>query len=362
MKIFNDIGMYQVCLKDPNKSYIVGASEEANERFREQLKSLKYQPGMKLEECFGSETISVLNDPRQKEWTSKIERITSENYNDIMKIKGMPGSCFGSVYGYQQQNQIHNIMEEYYQGDYTREEIKQKVKNICMDMRVYLIQERHTDGYNARDNQQILQDIYEVVQKANVRKAVGFSLKKGKELAEQFEHADLNDWMYYDANDYNKSEDMKECIRQAISEMANEWNVTSLDFEEIEKNSKQVLDGGFDYHSVWQWQAWQRGITRMTDFNTAPPKDFSFFYKERKQMSSEQGYVEVGYGNQKWCSDVPFHSFDESNGTIEVFCLDGFAKRYLVGCDQTDCSYFLKKFEFFQKTYIRDDRKWWEML
>lgn len=128
MKIFNDIGMYQVCLKDPNKSYIVGASEEANERFREQLKSLKYQPGMKLEECFGSETISVLNDSRQKEWTSKIERITSENYNDIMKIKGMPGSCFGSVYGYQQQNQIHNIMEEYYQGDYTREEIKQKVK------------------------------------------------------------------------------------------------------------------------------------------------------------------------------------------------------------------------------------------
>lgn len=49
-----------------------------------------------------------------------------------------------------------------------------------MDMRVYLIQERHTDGYNARDNQQILQDVYEVVQKANVRKAVGFSLKKRK--------------------------------------------------------------------------------------------------------------------------------------------------------------------------------------
>lgn len=100
----------------------------------------------------------------------------------------------------------------------------------------------------------------------------------------------------------------------------------------------------------------------MTDFNTAPPKDFSFFYKERKQMSSEQGYVEVGYGNQKWSSDVPFHSFDESNGKIEVFRLDGFAKKYLVGCDQTDCSYFLKKFEFFQKTYIRDNRKWWEML
>lgn len=360
MENFDLIGACHININDPfNKSYIVGASEEENERFREKLKKTYHFQSMP-----DYVTPEILNDPRQKEWTASMERftLTSENYNDIMKVKGMPGNCFGNSYGYEMQDKAHNIMGQYYDGGFTREEVMQKVKNICMDMRVYLVQDRYTNGYNAEDNRQILRDVYDVVQKANVRKAVGSSLKKGSELAEQFEDTGLYDWMYYSADDYYKSEDMRECIRQAIREMADEWGIEAPDFEEIEKNSQQVLDGGLDYNSVWQWHAWQRDVTRMTDLDTAPPEGFSFFYKESKGIKDEQGYVEVGYQGKKWKADVPFNNFDPNKDIVQFFTMGEFAKKYLIECTKTDGGEFLKKFEIFQKAYMRNDNKWWEMI
>lgn len=360
MNGFDFIGFHNICISDPfNKSYIVGASEEENERFREKLKTT-YHHGLKVGDKLTSE---ILNDPRQEEWCEKnFEAITltSENYNEIMKIKGMPKHCFGTSYGYAVQDRTSDMMEQYYDGNLTREEILQKIKNICMDMRVYLVQDRYTNGFNDEDNAQILRDIYEMAQKANARKAVGSSLKKGKEMAEQFKDAELNDWMYYDADDYYKSEDMRDCIRQAIREMAEEWEITAPNFEEVENNSGQTLDGKLDYNSIWQWHAWQRGVICMTDLNTAPPEGFSFFYKERQDTQHEQGYVEITYKGKTWKADVPYNNFDLNKDRIQFFQMGSFANKYLVECSKTDCKEFLKKFEIFQKGYMRDDKKWWE--
>lgn len=362
---FELLGFSRKDLSDPyNKSYIVGASEEENERYREHLKKV-YHPGRKLEDMFTPEQINkIFSNPAKLERFSYTftSDITCEQYNDIMKIKGMPGNCFNYSLKYGISERISDMMEQYYDGNFTREEILQKVKNACMDMRVYLFQDRYTDGCTDKDNLQILRDIYEVAQKTNARKAVWSSLKKGEKLAQKFEGPERYDWMYYDADDYYKSEDIRECIRQAISEMAEKWEIDPPDFDEVEENSKLILDGRLDYNSIWQWQAWQRDVVRMTDLKTAPPEGFSFFYKERKEIRKDPGYVEVSYQGKKWSADVPFNNFDVKKDIAQFFRMGDFAKKYLAGCSKTDCNEFLKKFEIFQKAYMRDDNKWWEMI
>ena len=158
--MFESIGSMVVCVADPEKSYIVGASDAENEAFRSKIKN----ENLKLPEG----TIKLTEDCYEKSGISKLA-VTCENYNDFFKITGMPGSCLSDQNGKEVRNQVQEIMNNYYSGKMNKEEVVSKIKDVCKDMRVYQAQSRHTSGCNREDNLQILSEIYEVFQKANVK-------------------------------------------------------------------------------------------------------------------------------------------------------------------------------------------------
>lgn len=146
MKIESQLGWMHCSLADPSKSYVIGGSEEANEELRKKYLGDGYKlvpDGAKSFEELGVKGFSEIV-------------ITSENYNDIMKVKGMPASCLSGDYGRKVMKDVENLMRSYYSGEISAEDVQQKIKNICMDMRVEMVQQRYTNGYNAKDNQQIL--------------------------------------------------------------------------------------------------------------------------------------------------------------------------------------------------------------
>lgn len=193
---------------------MIGGSEEANEEIRNKYlgSDFKLPESAKpyYDLCVDSKSISQLE-------------LTSENYNDIMKIKGMPASCLSGNYGEQVIKDMKDMMHSYYSGEISADDVQQKIKNICVDMRVDMVQQRYTNGYNAKDNQQILEDVYGFLQKSNVNAAYAANEREGAEIASRYGGTDDDNWMYYNSDYYYKEEDMRNSIRQTIQEMAKEW-------------------------------------------------------------------------------------------------------------------------------------------
>ena len=91
--------------------------------------------------------------------------------------------------------------------------------------------------------------------------------------------------------------------------MAEEWELPPIDTDEIERNSKYTLDGGFDFNSGWNF-TYRNQVSRssMADESSVPPKDFKFFYKEGMypDPSIDKGLLRVWIGNREYTRKVPF--------------------------------------------------------
>lgn len=349
--MFESVGTMVVCVADPKKSYIVGASDEENETFRSKVKN----EHLKLPE----RAVKLTEDSYEKAGISKLT-ITCENYNDILKITGMPGSCLSDQNGIEVREQVQEIMNDYYSGKINKEEVMSKIKDVCKDMRVYQAQSRHTTGNNKEDNVQILSEIYEVFQKANVKHAAAACFKKGEELAQKNGGTERNNWVYYDSEYYYKSEEIKECLRKAVGELAEEWGADVPNYKEIEENTEYTLDGEMDFNSCWNWMAMQRGNCSLNGFEEVPPKDFSFFYQEIKyadnngypNLDGQKGVVQVTCQGKTCRVDVPFNNSLLYGDIKEIFnvkdlLLDNFNEKEF---DSNFLSY-LTKFDVFTRWY-----------
>lgn len=292
--------------------------------------------------------------------------VVCENYNDIKKITGMPKSCLGSDYGYQVRNEMLSVMEDFYSGNLTQEELIQKIKGMCKDMRVEQVRQHHTSGYNTADNKQILHDMYTMTQKSNVSSAYAVCNSDGEKLAAQYGGVKKYNWMYYDSDYYYQWKDLRTVVQQVFDELSEEWGTESIDYEQAEAESNYQVAGGFDFNSMWQFHAFQRRVTCITDLEAVPPEDFSFFYQTNKNptwdknnlLESQKGYVEIRYKSQIWKSDVFFNIFaDES--TI-FYHMDDFAKRFLLGDMDEKCMKFLSCFDIFKVSYaLRKGERLW---
>lgn len=357
MKIQENFGWLNVSLTDPSKTYVIGGSEEANERERQKYlgDDYKLSDAAKLYYEQSANCTSI----------SRLE-ITSENYNDIMKIKGVPLSCLSGDYGEQVIKKMASIMDTYHSGELSAEDVKQKIKNICMDMRVEMVQERYTNGYNAKDNQQILEQIYGQLQKKNVDLAYVVNQREGAEIAAKYGGIENYDWMYYNSDYYYQAEDMKSIIRQTIAEMAEEWETDDIDFDKVEKSPLLALAGGVDYNKVWQHGALQRRCISLTDIEAVPPKNLTFFYQEKKvpgwdpnnKLEYQKGYVEVSYNNKTWSADVPYNMY--GGEIIEFFHMQDFMEQYFIGDVDKECKDFLSKFDIFTEIWAstKGDSMW----
>lgn len=87
------------------KSYVIGGSEEANEEIRNKYLGDDYKLPDQAKSYYELNAKGI----------SRLE-LTSENYNDIMKIKGMPSSCLSGSYGGQVIQNMKDMMDSYYSG------------------------------------------------------------------------------------------------------------------------------------------------------------------------------------------------------------------------------------------------------
>lgn len=192
----------------------------------------------------------------------------------------MPNHCFGDNYGIKLQKEIKSAVLAYCSGEMTDEQIKKYFMDACKDMRVYQAQCGNTSGMDAKDNRQIIGNVYEIFQKSNVDSMMYTCFQAGSDIADAFGGKEKYDWVYYDSKYYYESQHLRDLLQEASNEMEAEWNTDFIDFEKIETESKFTVDGGLDFNSVWNWKANSYWICSMSE-EWQPQEDFSFFYQEK---------------------------------------------------------------------------------
>lgn len=349
------IGRAAVGMSELSRNCVESASEYAKEERK-----------AKACEASGSVQKNVQSGQTDFQTSTANTEVICENYNDIKKITGMPKTYLGGDYGNQIGDKIRSVTDEFYAGSLSREELIQKIKRMCMDVRIDQVQMHYTDGYNAADNRQILSDMYTLAQKCNVRSAFAACDSEGAKLAAQYGGVKQCNWMYYDSDYYYQSEDIRAALQQVIDELSAEWDTESIDYEQAEAESIYQIAGGLDFNSMWQFHAFQRRVTCITDLEAVPPEDFSFFYQTNKNptwdknnlLESQKGYVEIRYKSQIWKSDVFFNIFADEP-TI-FYHMDDFAKRFLLGDMDEKCMKFLSCFDIFKVSYaLRKGERLW---
>ncbi len=295
MELYERIG---TMVFTPTGRYIIGASDKANAEFQKKSRNII--------EFNQRDTIEL-------SCVKKMD-MTSENYEDYTKITKMPKHCFSDNYGLEMQKSIKASVQSYCNGEITDEQIKKIFMDACKDMRVYQAQSRHTSGVDARDNRQIIENVYEVFQKSNVECMVDKCFELGSDIAAANGGNEKDNWVYYDSKYYDQSQHLRDLLQKSSEEMAAEWNTDFVDFEKIEKESKFTVNGGLDFNSAWNWRSNLRGICSISE-EWKPQDNFSFFYQANKNkvssgeitLDSQAGVCIVGFGDREWTVKVPFN-------------------------------------------------------
>lgn len=199
----------------PNGNYIVGASERQNAEFQQKCRETHamFDGELLQERLRNKDSVEI------KGITQMV--FTSENYNDIRKVTGMPNTIFGESFGYQMQKEIGACMKQYYAGAISDDDVRDFFRDCCSDMRVHHAQMRHTTGVNETDNTQIVSEVYEIFAKENQRAARNANHEEGLEVNRQY-GADKrqDDWCYYNAEHYYRCEDTHDLLRGMAADMA----------------------------------------------------------------------------------------------------------------------------------------------
>ena len=340
-----------------NGGCIAGASDRENEELNRKLQRKDTIGNGWLKE--NSDCYFPGNDIQERE-------LMSENYNDILEIKGIPTNCLllsENGHGLKTREDIGAIIYAWGRGEISDSQFKSQIQDICTGRRAYLAQCRYTTGRNEKDNKQIIEGIYEYSQKRNVRAMVSLCFEKGKEIADCYGGRDTENWVYYDADYYYQSEHLKKLLQEAVTEMAEEWGTGTIDFDSIEKHSGFTADGGLDFNSVWNWSADMcRGVASLDDFTILPEPGFSFFYQENKHRIVQYGTLEIQagiciikYGEAEWKVDVPFNNSCCLGELADYFNVSElFGRKSLV--NNTGLLDFLSHFEVF--TYFYGRNRW----
>lgn len=287
---FNDmIGGYYTN-RVTGESYIIGASDRMNEEYNKKRQQNRYE----LSEV---KKHAVPLDPSQFESTL----ITSENYEEMNKpVAPMPKHCYGIGYGYKLRDLMNETLEDYYVNHKgTKEEIKKLFKDCCKDMRVVLCQERRTTGHDKRDNTQIILDTYEQFRMVNSVMANLGCTKEGEKIAEKngWQKGDEKDWIYYNADFYYASEELRDIFKEAAEEIASEWGIEEIDVSE--RDTDHSLSYSSSFHEVWK-NGSENGarICTMIDAGKEPPKGFVLFYRECTEGNENIGILKAGIEGQ----------------------------------------------------------------
>ncbi|MDE6687090.1 MAG: hypothetical protein K2K17_07230 [Lachnospiraceae bacterium] len=276
--------------------------------------------------------------------------IVCDCYTNYQITTHMPESVFSDSFGYTMQHDIADRMEDYYAGKMSDDELKQYFNDCCSDMRIYRAQKHQTSGNVEEDNMQIVSQIYEIFAKENARAASNANYNEGTQVNASYGNKYRNDdWVYYNTDYYYQCEEVKDFLGAAANAVAEKWGIGAVDTQEIEKNSKFTLDGGFDFNSVWNFTYRnQVGRASIADEAVEPPKDFKFFYKEHVDNKAK---MELWMGRQKKSIDVLFYITPDSLKG-QLYNADELMKDFYGETDRAkEFSVFMEQLSLFTRWY-----------
>jgi len=188
--------------------------------------------------------------------------------------------------------EMREVMTGFYNGEISKEEIKDFFMEYCT-------------SFYARDENTIL-NIYECFLDENYRVAVRECFQEGKDIAEREGKAGQN-YVYYNADYYYKSEEIHELLKEAAKECGEKYGV-EVDASKRDENFQQdYLTGTPNFNDKWNWMAVHMPkVGRLMDITAIPPEGISFFYAEGERMGTEGSLLIIGGNDWKENADVPF--------------------------------------------------------
>lgn len=320
---------------------IIGASDEMNEGLRSRSKTLSEE-----------ELREYLKDA--VEFTNiKKTPVTSENYADYRKpTQPMPKHCYGTAYGQREQKKIEQRLKDYYLNhSMTKEELKKFFKDRCKDMRVVMAQERRTTGTDPEHNRQIILDAYETFRRANSVMANLACDKEGEKLAREngWKEGENKDWVYYNADFYYESEELRKIFQEAAGEIAEEWKCGEVDTSERDTDS--LLSYSSSFHQVWK-NGSENGarICSMIDMSEEPPEGFYLFFRTSMEKDAHVGSLQAGVGEKiKIREKITFDVFGIFDQHPQFYHLSDFLKN----SDNDDSGFrkYAENFDIFTRYY-----------
>lgn len=206
----------------------------------------------------------------------------SENYNNIMKITGLPKTVFCDKFGWDMQEDICNYLKEFHKGNVSKEDVENYFYKCCREMLSYRVDMHQTTGKNEADKVKIISDVFEVFAKQNMVAARYENYKEGQNIhTENGGDMENDDWSYYNADYYYQCEEMREKLCDITQKLADMWNLPRIDTRKILEESKLTLDGGFDFNSGWNVQFMHSrsvGISYIEGVGIAPPRGMKLSY------------------------------------------------------------------------------------
>ena len=216
----------------------------------------------------------------------------ADNYEEVRSMLKTQGSSKIISCGNQMFYETYNVMEDYYSGKLSRDEVKDIFKEYFyhyMGTSLAARQESGAEGvqpgncYLKQFATSRLAGLYEYFSRANTRNACAQNRKEGNALMES-NGMSQNGICYYNADWYYACEEMQELFRQTADELADEYGIERVDFQYVEKNTRFTLDGGITYNGVWdafkQQTSWEGSAwvqRQFLDENMAPPRGFVYF-------------------------------------------------------------------------------------
>ncbi len=173
------------------------------------------------------------------------------------------------------EKQVPNLIEKYYKGDITKDEIKDFIKEAYEVVKKVNKESFLTSGLDKKDNMQMLDTVVYSFKLYSAEYTVNKNFEEGKGISGG---KDSSHWDYYNANYYYKDKEMGEFLLSVGIEIAKEEDLGDFT-EALQPPNDDFFRTNFNTHTDCP----------LSDASIEPPKGFVYYQDHRSTLINISG-------------------------------------------------------------------------
>ena len=257
--------------------------------------------------------------------------------------------------------QIFNTLDLYHRGYAPIEEVKKTMSRIVADLRsTYAAKGFDPDEFTGK----LIEDVYNNMRMANVSGASTASWYEARPTARAHNPSgnDTNDWVYYNADHYYASEEMKGTLLDMARKIGEKYGINQLNLP-TDYPDGDVRRGIYTSYNKAICNRMRNDslIGNILDETMVPPKGLKFFYMandggwdpfvaqlpgpKNDPYAAFDSFLSISYGNWSYTGRVPVR-MDSTQFPISVNMFD-VVNQGAEGRVPQEISGFLKNVDFF---------------